>query len=154
MPANYNSPDQTVIAGDAAAVERARQLLVALGGRVRVVLLPVSAPFHCRLMEPVQPRMREVLSRLSIGALAVPVVTNVEAAPNADRARVVDLLVEQITSPVRWVESVKAMVASGATRFVEVGPGKVLTGLVKQIDKTVEAVALDEPGEMEKILGG
>jgi [acyl-carrier-protein] S-malonyltransferase len=151
VPANYNSPEQTVIAGHAEAIERARETLTAAGAR-RVLPLPVSAPFHCALMAPVQPRMREVLVPLPIGAFAVPVVTNVEAAPNQDPARVVELLVAQITSPVRWVESVRAMVAAGVTRFVEVGPGKVLTGLIKQTDKTVEAVALDEAEALEKLL--
>ena len=154
VPANYNAPDQTVIAGHAAAVERARALMSAAAPRARALPLPVSAPFHCPLMEPVRERMREVLSRLPIGALAVPVVSNVEATANSDPARVVELLVVQVTSPVRWVESVRAMVALGATRFLEVGPGKVLTGLVKQIDKSVEAVALDDAGELEKVLGG
>lgn len=151
VPANYNSPEQTVIAGHAEAIERARETLTAAGAR-RVLPLPVSAPFHCALMAPVQPRMREVLVPLQIGAFAAPVVTNVEAAPNQDSARVVELLVAQITSPVRWVESVRTMVAAGVTRFVEVGPGKVLTGLIKQTDKTVEAVALDEAEALEKLL--
>ncbi|MGC4114369.1 MAG: ACP S-malonyltransferase [Myxococcales bacterium] len=153
-PANFNSPDQTVIAGHAEAVERARAKLAAAAPRARVLPLPVSAPFHCALMEPVAPRMRTVLEGLRWSALAVPVVTNVEAAPNADPKRAVELLVAQVTSPVRWVESVKALAAAGVTRVVEVGPGKVLTGLVKAIDKGLEATALDEPEALAKLLGG
>ena len=153
-PANYNSPDQTVIAGHAEAVERARAKLSMAAPRARVLSLPVSAPFHCSLMEPVAPRMRAVLQGLRLSALAVPVVSNVEAAANADPARVVELLVAQVTSPVRWVESVKALVAAGVTRVVEVGPGKVLTGLVKQIDKGLEVSALDEPEALAKLLLG
>ncbi|MBI5543585.1 MAG: ACP S-malonyltransferase [Deltaproteobacteria bacterium] len=152
VPANYNSPEQTVIAGNAEAVDRAREKLTAAGAR-RVLPLPVSAPFHCSLMEPVKPRMRAVLEGLRIAALAVPVVSNVEAVPNADSGRVVELLVEQVTSPVRWVESVRAMVAAGVGRFVEVGPGKVLTGLIKQTDKSVEVTALDEAEALQKLLG-
>lgn len=148
---SFNSPEQTVIGGHAAAIERAAQALAAAGAR-RVLPLPVSAPFHCPLMEPVKPRMREVIERLRVAALTLPVVSNVEAAPNLDAGRVVDLLVEQVTSPVRWVQSVRAMVSAGVTRFVEVGPGKVLTNLIKQTDKTVDAVALDEPETLETLL--
>jgi [acyl-carrier-protein] S-malonyltransferase len=153
-PANYNSPDQTVIAGHAEAVERARARLSAAAPRARVLPLPVSAHFHCSLMEPVSPRMRAVLEALRWGPLSVPGVTNVEAAPNSDPKRAVELLVAQVTSPVRWVESVKALAAAGVTRVVEVGPGKVLTGLVKSIDKGLEAAPLDEPEALARVLGG
>lgn len=153
-PANFNSPDQTVIAGHAEAVERARAKLSAAAPRARVLPLPVSAPFHCSLMEPVAPRMRAVLEALRWSALAVPVVTNVEAEPNADPRKALELLVAQVTSPVRWVETVRALAAAGVTRVVEVGPGKVLTGLVKAVDKGLEATALDEPEALARLLGG
>ena len=148
-PANFNSPDQTVIAGHLEAIERARPLLTAAGAR-RVLPLPVSAPFHCSLMARVKPPMREVLAGLPIGPLRVP--SNVEAAPNSDAARVVELLVEQLDSPVRWVESVEAMVAAGVSRFVEVGPGRVLAGLVRAIAPGVEVASLDEPEALERLL--
>jgi [acyl-carrier-protein] S-malonyltransferase len=143
-PANYNGPDQTVIAGSAAAVSRAEALLKAAGAR-RVVPLPVSAPFHCALMAPAQRRLSEELVQIPVHAPRVPVYSNVDAAPNLDPARVRDLLVAQVTAPVRWTEIVRAMKADGVSRLVEVGPGKVLTGLARQIDKELEAVATDEP---------
>ncbi len=127
-PANYNSPEQTVIAGHATAVERAS---VSSEGRRQAgrAALGVRAPFHCALMEPVKPRLAEVLARCTVSAPRIPVVTNVEAAPNADAARVVPLLLAQVSAPVRWVESVRALAAAGVTRVVELGPGKVLGGL-------------------------
>jgi [acyl-carrier-protein] S-malonyltransferase len=150
-PANFNSPEQTVIAGHAAAVGRAAEILKAAGAR-RVLNLPVSAPFHCSLMSPVQPRLRAVLAGLSFSAPRVPVVTNVEAAPNSDPARIAELLVAQVTAPVRWVESVQQLKAMGVTRVVEVGPGKVLSGLVRQIDKEIEAAICDDPESFSALL--
>jgi [acyl-carrier-protein] S-malonyltransferase len=150
-PANYNSPEQTVIAGHAAAVERASVKLKEAGAK-RVVPLSVSAPFHCALMEPVKPRLAEVLARCTVSAPRIPVVTNVEAAPNADAARVVPLLLAQVTSPVRWVESVRALAAAGVTRVVELGPGKVLGGLVKRISKDIEVLNVEDPASLEKSL--
>jgi [acyl-carrier-protein] S-malonyltransferase len=150
-PANYNSPEQTVISGHVEAIERARAALTAAGAR-RVLPLPVSAPFHCSLMAPVQPRMREVLERMAIGPLQIPVVSNLEAMPNSDPARVVELLIGQLVSPVRWVESVRAMTRAGVTRFVEIGPGRVLQGLIKQVDKGVEVCGVDEPEIVEELL--
>lgn len=150
-PANYNSPEQTVIAGDAAAVERASARCKELGAK-RAVPLPVSAPFHCAMMAPVQPRLAEVLEGVKIGDLTVPVVTNVEAAPNTDPARVAKLLVEQVVAPVRWIESVQAMAAAGVTHMVEIGPGKVLSGLVRRIDKSIEVVNVEDPASLDKAL--
>jgi [acyl-carrier-protein] S-malonyltransferase len=150
-PANYNSPEQTVIAGHATAVERASARLKEAGAK-RVVPLAVSAPFHCALMEPVKPRLAEVLARCKFSTPRVPVVTNVEAAPNADAARVVPLLLAQVSVPVRWVESVRALAAAGVTRVVELGPGKVLGGLVKRISKDVEVLNVEDPASLEKAL--
>jgi len=150
-PANFNSPEQTVIAGHARAVERAMPRFREAGAK-RVLPLTVSAPFHCALMAPVVPRLRPVLESLTIGELRAPVVSNVEARPNADRARVVPLLLEQVTSPVRWVECVQAMVAAGVTRMVELGPGRVLTGLVKRIAREVELLNVDDAESLEKAL--
>ena len=150
-PANYNEPAQTVIAGHAAAVERASERLKAAGAK-RVVALPVSAPFHCALMEPVVPRLRAVLEGVRFTAPTVPVVTNVEAAPNADAGRVRELLLRQVTSPVRWVECVQALERAGVTRVYELGPGKVLCGLVRRISKGLECVGVEDAQGLEKAL--
>jgi len=152
-PANYNDPGQTVIAGDVAAVEAAAVRLKEAGAK-RVLPLPVSAPFHCALMEPVRSRLEPVLRAVAWKGLRIPVVTNVEARPNADAGRVVPLLLEQVTSPVRWIECVQELVRQGATRMVEVGPGKVLGGLVKRIDKAVEVWNVEDPASLERTLAG
>ncbi len=131
-PANLNGAGQIVIAGHAAAVDRAIALAQSRGAR-RALPLNVSAPFHCALMQPAAQRLAEVLAPIPLGSMHLPVVSNVEAQANADAARVKDLLVSQVTAPVRWEESVRAIAASGCTLAVEVGPGKVLTGLVKRI---------------------
>lgn len=149
-PANYNSPEQTVIAGNAQAVERAIAKAKELGGKAK--LLPVSAPFHCALMEPVKPRLAEVLAKVKVSAPTVPVVTNVEAAPNSDAARVVPLLLEQVSSSVRWVESIQALQAQGVTRVIELGPGKVLSGLIKRITKDIESFNVEDSASLEKTL--
>jgi [acyl-carrier-protein] S-malonyltransferase len=103
-------------------------------------------------MAPVQPRLQETLNRLTLSALKTPVVTNVEAAPNSDHARIIPLLVEQVTQSVRWVESVEALVKLGVTRFVELGPGKVLSGLVKRISRDVEIFNVEDPASLKKTL--
>jgi [acyl-carrier-protein] S-malonyltransferase len=148
-PANYNDPGQTVIAGHAAAVERASVALKAAGAK-RVLPLPVSAPFHCALMEPVVPRLRDVLSKLSLNAPKIPIVSNVEATPNEDPLRITELLLRQVTGSVRWVECVQAMEREGVTKMVELGPGRVLCGLVKRISKTIECVNVEDPASLEK----
>ncbi len=149
--ANFNEPSQTVIAGHAAAVERAGVLLKAAGAK-RVLPLPVSAPFHCELMSPVVPRLDEVLSKVTFKAPTVPVVTNVEATPNADPSKVKALLLRQVTGSVRWIESVQALEQAGVTKIVELGPGKVLSGLVKRIAKGIECVNVEDPASLEKAL--
>jgi [acyl-carrier-protein] S-malonyltransferase len=133
-PANFNSPGQVVIAGHTGAVERAIALAKERGAK-RALPLPVSAPFHCSLMMPAAERLAKVLADVSVNPLAVPVVSNVEATPNMDALRLKDLLVRQVSSPVRWDESVANMAQSGIERFVEIGPGKVLCGLIKRIVK-------------------
>jgi [acyl-carrier-protein] S-malonyltransferase len=150
-PANYNEPAQTVIAGAAGAVERAGVKLKEAGAK-RVLPLPVSAPFHCALMAPVKARLEPVLRGIAWRAPLRPVVTNVEAKANADAARIVPLLVEQVTSPVRWIECVEELVRLGVTRMVEVGPGKVLSGLAKRIDKSVETWNVEDRASLEKTL--
>jgi [acyl-carrier-protein] S-malonyltransferase len=150
-PANYNEPGQTVIAGAAAAVEAAGARLKAAGAK-RVLPLPVSAPFHCALMAPVKARLEPVLRAVSWRPLLRPVVTNVEARANADVARALPLLVEQVTAPVRWIECVEELARQGVTRVVEVGPGKVLGGLVKRIAPAVEAFNVEDVASLEKTL--
>lgn len=150
-PANYNSLEQTVIAGSAGAVERASARCKELGAK-RALPLPVSAPFHCALMKPVQGRLAEVLARIEVRGPTSPVVTNVEAAPNGDPAKIRSLLVEQVVAPVRWVECVQTMVAEGVTHMVEIGPGKVLSGLVRRIAKEVEVMNVEDPASLEKTL--
>jgi [acyl-carrier-protein] S-malonyltransferase len=149
--ANFNSPEQTVIAGDGGSIAKAAELLKARGAK-RVLPLPVSAPFHCALMAPVQARLAPVLKAVAWRPLAVPVVSNVEATPNADPARAVALLVEQVTAPVRWIECVQALAAAGVTQVVEVGPGKVLGGLVKRIAPALETFNVEDQASLEKTL--
>ncbi|MCM2263619.1 MAG: ACP S-malonyltransferase [Desulfuromonadales bacterium] len=136
-PANFNSPGQIVIAGHAGAVARAIEVAKGRGYR-KAMLLPVSAPFHCALMQPAAERLQTVLDGISTGAMLLPVVSNVEAAPNRDAACVRELLVRQVCAPVRWEESVQKMAELGVTRYIEIGPGKVLAGLVKRIAKDAE----------------
>jgi len=150
-PANYNDPMQTVIAGEAGAVAIAGEKLKEAGAR-RVLPLPVSAPFHCALMEPVKARLEPVLRAIAWTEPAVPVVTNVEAKANRHLERVIPLLGQQVTAPVRWIESVHELARLGATRMVEVGPGKVLSGLVKRIDKAIEVHHVEDRESLERTL--
>jgi [acyl-carrier-protein] S-malonyltransferase len=143
-PANYNSPEQTVIAGHASAVDRAIAKCKERGAK-RAVPLTVSAPFHCSLMAPVQPRLTEVLAPLQLRKPAAPIVANVTAEPNGDPARIVELLISQVTSPVRWVETIRRIALSGVDTLVELGPGKVLTGLSRRIDKKLRAFSVEDP---------
>lgn len=135
-PANYNSPEQTVIAGHVAAVERASQACLARGAK-RAIPLAVSAPFHCALMSPARERMRPLLERAAVEPARIPVVTNVDARPERDGPALRDALVRQIDSPVRWVETVRLLAREGVDRAVEIGPGNVLAGLVKRIEKGI-----------------
>ncbi len=150
-PANYNTPEQTVVAGHARAVERAAPHFKEAGAK-RVVPLNVSAPFHCALMAPVVPRLKDILATVRVGAVRVPVVTNVEARPNTDTSRVVPLLLQQVTAPVRWVQSVQAMAAAGVTRMVELGPGRVLSGLVRSTSRQLEVLNVEDVASLEKAL--
>ena len=136
-PANYNSPEQTVIAGHAAAVARASEGCLARGAK-RAIALPVSAPFHCALMSPARDRMTPLLEATVFTDAAVPVVTNVDAAPETSAEKLRDALVRQIDSPVRWVETVQRLAREGVDRALEIGPGNVLAGLVRRIDKSIK----------------
>jgi [acyl-carrier-protein] S-malonyltransferase len=150
-PANYNTPEQTVVAGHARAVERAMPRFKEAGAK-RVVALNVSAPFHCALMAPVVPQLRSVLEAVRVQPLRVPVVSNVEARPNAESGRVVPLLLEQVTAPVRWVECLQAMAAAGVTRMVELGPGRVLSGLARSTLRGMEVLNVEDVASLEKAL--
>ncbi len=150
-PANFNSPGQIVIAGHADAVNRAIELAKAKGYR-KAMLLPVSAPFHCRLMTPAGERLQTALEAVPVSPLQVPVVSNVEARGNSDQSRVKELLVKQVSAPVRWEESVGHMVKQGISRFVEIGPGKVLSGLVKRIEKSCETRNVDDVISLKSLL--
>jgi [acyl-carrier-protein] S-malonyltransferase len=136
-PANYNSPEQTVIAGHAGAVERASQACLARGAK-RAIPLPVSAPFHCALMSPARERLQPLLEAAAFSDARMPVVTNVEAAPAREGRALRDALVRQVDSPVRWVESVQRLFREGVDRGLEIGPGNVLAGLVRRIEKGIK----------------
>jgi [acyl-carrier-protein] S-malonyltransferase len=146
-PANMNSPEQTVISGTAAAVKRAVEI-ASQNGAKRAVILPVSAPFHCALMMPAQKRLEVDLKAAHFNSLKFPLVTNVdaEAVTTGDEAR--EALIRQVTAPVRWLDSVKEMIEAGVTVFVEVGPGKVLSGLLRQIDRSVRCFNVEDAASL------
>ena len=146
-PANINSPSQVVIAGDAAAIDRATQLLE--GVAKRVVRLNVSAPFHCELMMPAQERLSLILEALSLRDPQVPVIANVSAKPVRTANEVRAALIEQVSSPVRWLESVQFLVSAGVTQIVEVGPGKVLCGLMRQISRDVRCLNVEDSKSLQ-----
>jgi [acyl-carrier-protein] S-malonyltransferase len=148
-PANLNSPDQTVISGAKAAVERAAELCKEAGAK-RTVMLPVSAPFHCALMQPAQDRLAIDLEGVIFLDPAFPVMCNVDARLLSRSADVRDCLIRQVTGPVRWVECIQGLIQQGATRFIEVGPGKVLSGLMRQIDRTQPASNVEDTASLEK----
>lgn len=149
-PANFNSPGQIVIAGHAAAVNRAIEIAKGRGYR-KAMLLPVSAPFHCSLMKPAADRLAEVLQRINVAPLATAVVTNVEALATADSGRVRELLFAQVCAPVRWSQSVEEMVRLGVETFIEIGPGKVLSGLVKRISKGSATCNVEDPAGLSSL---
>jgi len=154
--ANFNGPEQTVIGGTVAGVQNATAALKEKGAK-RVLPLPVSAPFHCALMAPVQPRLSDVLGGVTLTAPRFPIVTNVEAAPNSDAARIKPLLVEQVTAPVRFTEIATFLLSNGVTRFVEVGPGKALIGMVKRVPgfnaDTMKLLNVEDAASLDATLG-
>jgi [acyl-carrier-protein] S-malonyltransferase len=151
VPANFNSPGQIVIAGHVNAVQRAIETAKSRGYR-KAMLLPVSVPSHCSLMAPAGERLSDTLRGIDILPLQAPVVTNVEAKPNSDSQRVKMLLVEQLSSPVLWDASVREMASRGVSRFLEIGPGKVLSGLVKRIDKDARTGNVEDVAGIEAIV--
>jgi [acyl-carrier-protein] S-malonyltransferase len=148
---NFNAPAQVVIAGSKAAVERACELAKAKGAK-RALPLPVSAPFHSSLLKPASDQLREYLANVSFSAPAIALINNVDVAIVTDPALIKDALVRQAASPVRWVETVNAIAASGATQLIECGPGKVLAGLTKRINGDLLGDAIYDQETMEKVL--
>ena len=146
--ANLNAPGQVAIAGHAAAVERAGARAKALGAR-RVLPLPVSAPFHCALMKPARERLAPDLRALVAADPAVPVVANVDAEPKRTGPDAIEALVRQVSAPVRWEAVVRRLAADGVTTFVEAGPGGVLSGLIRKIDRSVRAACVHDPASLE-----
>jgi len=149
--ANLNSPTQTVISGALAAVEKASALAKAKGAR-RAVMLPVSAPFHCALMQPAQEEVARVLAGLTLADPGFPVAANVTGSLLTTAGAASDALIRQVTGAVRWVDCVHALVAAGATQFIEVGPGKVLCGLLKQIDSAQKSLNVEDAASLEATL--
>lgn len=151
VAANFNSTEQTVISGSVLGVEAASRALTERGAK-KIAPLPVSAPFHSPLMAPAAAGLKAAMAATQVSPLSAPVVTNVEATPNADVARVKDLLVEQVTAPVRWVEIVQFLVQAGQTTAIEVGPGKVLMGLCRRIDRNLKVLNVEDVDSLEKTL--
>lgn len=143
MPANLNSPDQTVISGAATAVKSAVEYASAAGAK-RAVILPVSAPFHSELMRPAQQRLENDLRATQFSDLKIPLVTNVDAGVITRGSEAREALIRQVTLPVRWEESIRELIEQGATTFVEVGPGRVLSGLLRQIDRSVHSLNVED----------
>jgi [acyl-carrier-protein] S-malonyltransferase len=149
-PANLNAPGQVVIAGTAAAVARAGERAKALGAK-RVVPLPVSAPFHCELMRPAQDRLAPELRALAVRSPVVPVVANVDAEPKTDGQAAVEALVQQVAAPVRWEEVVRRLASAGVRAYVEVGPGAVLSGLVRKTDREARVATFGAPSDLDAV---
>lgn len=149
--ANDNAPGQVVVSGSKAAIERAVEIAKEKGAK-RAVLLPVSAPFHCALMAPAADVMAQALANVEMAVPAVPVVPNVTAEPTSDPDAIRSLLVQQVTGAVRWREGVLAMKDAGVTKLVEIGSGKVLSGLARRIDRGLEAASVGTPADIEEFL--
>jgi [acyl-carrier-protein] S-malonyltransferase len=147
-PANINSPTQVVIAGNSEAVDRAVELLKTAGAK-RVVRLNVSAPFHCALMLPAQERLAFDLESVSFHDLSVPLVTNVDAAPNKAGNVARESVVRQVSAPVRWLQSMQLLIREGVDTFVDVGPGKVLSGLMRQISREVKCFNIEDTASLK-----
>ena len=150
-PVNFNSPGQVVIAGHKEAVERANVLMKESGAK-RALPLPVSVPSHCALMHPAAEKLAAALQLVEIQNPSIPVINNVDVTAETDAARIKDALVRQLFSPVRWTEIVESMANTGIEFEVEMGPGKVLSGLAKRIDKRVDGAAINDPASLQDIL--
>ncbi len=151
--ANINAPGQIVIAGTKAGIDRAIEIAKRRGVR-RTLLLPVSAPFHCELMRPAEEKLRPILEEAPFRDLWLSLISNVDASPIGTAHAVRNALIRQVASPVRWAESVQKMISMGVRHFVEVGPGSVLTGLIKRIDSSVELVNVSDIASLESFVAG
>jgi [acyl-carrier-protein] S-malonyltransferase len=150
-PANMNAPEQTVISGSKAAVELAAERCKAAGAK-RVVMLPVSAPFHCALMQPAQEQLASALESIAFHDPAFPVAANVDARLLSRGSEIRDALIRQVTAAVRWTECIALLRQNGAKQYIEVGPGKVLSGLNRQIDRALATMNVEDPASLEKTL--
>jgi [acyl-carrier-protein] S-malonyltransferase len=148
-PANLNSPEQTVISGSKAAVERAAELMKSRGAK-KVVMLAVSAPFHCALMQPAQDRLAADLQTLNFQPMQVPLIKNIDASPTSDPAHAREALIRQVTGAVQWVNSMRKLMELRAEAFIEVGPGKVLCGLMRQIDRAQRCMNVEDEASLQK----
>src|SRR5262249_37306301 len=149
-PANINSPDQIVISGHQKAVERAAELAKERGAK-RAVMLVVSAPFHCALMQPAQDRLEKDLLNLQFNNPDIPVISSIGAAPSGAAEGSRQALVRQVTGAVQWARSMQALIGLGVKTFVEVGPGKVLTGLMRQIDRSQTCLNAEDEASVQKV---
>lgn len=149
-PANFNCPGQIVVSGEAAAVKKCSEIAKEFGAK-RVVELPVSAPFHCKMMQPAADKLMPVLGTISFGDIKIPVVTNKDAAALTDKNLIKDNLIKQVVSPVKWQESVLYMISAGIDTFIEIGPGKALSGFVKKISKDVRIFNAETRGDIDLI---
>jgi [acyl-carrier-protein] S-malonyltransferase len=152
-PANINGAGQVVIAGSTAAVQRAGERAKALGAK-RVIALAVSAPFHCALLKPAEDRLEPDLRALRVSDPRVPIVANVDAEPKRDAAAAIDALVKQVSAPVRWEQVVRRLASEGVTNYVEVGPGTVLSGLVRKIHKDAAVFSFAAPDDLAAVEAG
>ena len=150
-PANLNAPEQTVISGSRVAVERAVELCKAAGAK-RTVMLPVSAPFHCALMRPAQECLSTDLESMPFCDPGIPIVANVDARLITRSSDARDCLIRQVTGSVRWVECIELLINQGTTHFVEIGPGRILSGLMRQIDRNQKSLNIEDPASLEKTL--
>ena len=151
-PVNFNSPGQVVIAGHKEAVERANVLMKESGAK-RALPLPVSVPSHCALMKPAAEKLAAALADITVSAPVIPVINNVDVVAESEPAQIKEALVRQLFSPVRWTDTVASMAESGVELALEMGPGKVLSGLAKRIDKRVEGVAANDPASVQQLVG-
>jgi len=151
-PANINSPEQIVISGATAAVQRAADLAKERGAK-RAIMLPVSAPFHCALMQPAQDRLAKDLQQIEFDTPEVPVISNIDAQPKTEAEASRRALISQVTGAVQWLGCVRKLIELGANTFVEVGPGRVLTGLMRQIDRSQTAMNVEDEASLQKVMG-
>ncbi len=150
-PANFNCPGQIVVAGETAAVEKAAELCKAKGAK-RAMLLPVSAPFHCTLLKPAGEKLAVEIDKVTLNDIKIPVVTNVTGEAIVDKSIVKELLIRQVSTSVMWEKCIRTMLDAGVDTFVEIGPGKVLSGFVKKIDKEVTVVNVENVETLNKVL--